>query len=78
MDREAPHLIRQSWLGSLLVIAQEGYLPLRSFAQLRPVCRLFAEPEWCRSQAFAAARFAWMGQRQQLPPLSLTSFSLSL
>ena len=71
---EAPHLIRQSWLGSLLVVAQDGYVPLRSFAQLRATGRLFADQEWCCSQAFAAAAAAWLGQRQQQPPLSLTSF----
>ena len=76
MDREAPHLVRQSWLGSILVIAQEGYLPLRSFAQLRATGCLFADEEWCCGQAFAAAAAAWLGQRQQ-PPLSLTSFRVS-
>ena len=59
MDREAPVFTRQSWLGAILVAAQEGYLPLRSFAQLRAARRVFAEPDWCRSQAFLLASLVW-------------------
>ena len=58
MDREAPHFIRQ------------GYLSLHSFAQLRPVSRSFAEPSWCRNQAFLSARFAWRATEPEPPPSS--------
>ena len=75
MDREAPHFISQNWLGSLLVIAQQGYLSLRSFAQLRPVSRSFAEPSWCRNQAFLSARFAWTATERQRRQLANSQLS---
>ena len=64
---------RQSWLGGILVVAQEGYLGVVTFSRLRATGHLFADEEWCCSQAFAAAARAWLRSRQQ-PPLSLTSF----
>ena len=72
MDHEAPVFTRQSWLGAILVAAQEGYLPLRSFAQLRAARKVFCEPDWCRSQAFLQASLAW--QRPDLV-LCWTSWS---
>ena len=59
MDREG-----QCLLGGLLVVAQEGFLSLGSFAQLRAARRVLSAPDWCRAAAFLAARRAWLQQRQ--------------
>ena len=58
MDREG-----QCRLGGLLVVAQEGFLSLSSFAQLRATCRELSTPDWCRAAAFLAARRVWLQQR---------------
>ena len=67
MDREGQRL-----LGGLLVVAQEGFLSLGSFAQLRVARRVFSAPEWCRGAAFLTARRVWLQQRQcQVPDYRL-------
>ena len=58
MDREG-----YCFLGGLIEVAQEGFLSLRSFAQLRTACRELSAPDWLRAAAFQSSRRVWLQQR---------------